>query len=98
MDTGIFLSIHNGWFSKLFLKREKIPHFQIGAVPIQVSDFSIQHYCRNALKIARKIVDMNKINYQDISLQTYKNRSLQKNRQCERAINFYSTDKHYIVV
>ena len=29
---------------------------------------------------------MNKINYQDASLQTHKNRSLQKNRQYERAI------------
>ena len=29
---------------------------------------------------------MNKIDYQDISLQTHKSRSLQKNRQCEQAI------------
>ena len=31
---------------------------------------------------------MNKINYEDISFQTHKSHSLQKNRQCEQALTF----------
>ena len=38
-----------------------------------------------------KIASVNKMNCQGISLQTHRNHLLQKNRQCERAINYPTT-------
>ena len=71
-------TIKIGDFQSDFLKQEKFAPFQMDALPIEVIKCTCSFFSNNF-----KITNVNKINCQDVSLQTHKNRSLQKNCQCE---------------